>query len=244
MSPTVFERSKVDEALRSLPKHGWVSARDRALLALSQTAAVPYPAIAELVVGDVTITDGVAVVRTSIGTVELAKDPDALFCGPCALSRWVHMLDMTAIYSDRAISAAVIARGIALSEHSPHACDSAPGVSEATRRSTLFPPVDQWGLLTVPETGLARPSILPIQRPAETNGGGVGRSTRSGYRDAGSRAERLERRAARAGRRAPGLIPARHRCAASTLTSAIGRRNRWIEGYVLPKPFIVRMIHE
>jgi len=196
MSPTVFERSKVDEALRSLPPHGWVSGRDRALLALSQTAEIPYPAIAELVCGDVTISRGFAVIRTSIGTVELAGDSDALLCGPCALSRWVHMLDMTAVYSDRAISAAVIARGAALSTHSPHVCDSTPAISEATRQSTLFPPVDQWGVLAKPETGVIRKPILPIQHHGWA-GTKIpnGQLQRSGHRDAGSRAERLELRA-------------------------------------------------
>ncbi len=196
MNHTVFERSKVDEALRSLPRHGWVPGRDRALLALSQTAEVPYQVIADLVVGNITIARGVAVICTSIGTVELAGDPDALLCGPCALSRWVHMLDMTAIYSDRAISAAVIARGAALSAHSPHVCDSTPAVSEATRHSTLFPPVDQWGLLTEAGAEVIRQPLLPIQQntwAATAVPSGLAR--RSGRRDTGSRAERLERRA-------------------------------------------------
>lgn len=190
MSPTVFERKLVDEVLRSLPAHGWVSARDRALLALSQTATIPYPVIAELVVGDVSVSRGIAVIRTSIGTVELAGDPDARLCGPCALSRWVHMLDMTAIYSDRAISAAVIARGVALSARSPHACDSIPGISEATRRSTLFPPVDQWGVLHRAASGPAPTPVLPAQGAATGD-----RRPRSTAGDPGSRAERLAERA-------------------------------------------------
>jgi hypothetical protein len=195
MSPTVFQRSKVDEALRSISRHGWVSGRDRALLVLSQVAEVPYPAIAELVVGDITVAGGLAVVRTSIGTVELAGDADARLCGPCALSRWVHMLDMTAIYSDRAISAAVIARGAALSAHSPHVCDSMPAVSEATRRSTLFPPVDQWGLLTEAGADVIRQPALPIQHTWAGNSMSDGQLRRPARRDTSSRAERLEHRA-------------------------------------------------
>jgi hypothetical protein len=196
MNPTVFERSQVHEALRSLPRHGWVSGRDRALLALSQTAEIPYPAIAELVVGDVTISYGVAVIRTSIGTVELAGDPDTRLCGPCALSRWVHMLDMTAIYSDRAISAAVIARSTALSAHSPHVCDSTPALSEATRRSTLFPPVDQWGLLTEGASEVVRRPVLQVQQSTWIAVGiSGGQQRRLGRPDVGSRAERLEQRA-------------------------------------------------
>jgi hypothetical protein len=194
MSPTVFERSMVDEALRSLPAHGWVTGRDRALLALSQTAAVPYPVIAELVVGDVTLVPGIAVIRTSIGTVELAADPDALLCGPCALSRWVHMLDMTVVYSDRAICAAVIARGAALSADSPHACDRPLEVNETTRRGTLFPPVDQWGLLSGPGNAVVRQPVLPIRHtPASEQATGAGLP--AGQAEAGSRAERLARRA-------------------------------------------------
>jgi hypothetical protein len=195
MSPTVFEQSQVHEVLRSLPRQGWVSGRDRALLALSQTAGIEYPAIAELVVGDLTIAYGVAVIRTSMGTVELAGDPDTRLCGPCALSRWAHMLDMTAIYSDRAISAAVIARSTALSAHSPHVCENTPALSEATRRSTLFPPVDQWGLLTEAGSEVVRQPVLPIQQSGWTavgSSGGTGR--RLGRPDVRSRAERLEHR--------------------------------------------------
>ena len=53
---------RVAAALRGLPSHGWTAGmfgrRDRALLVLSQLAGLPYPRIATLTAGDVTVHDG------------------------------------------------------------------------------------------------------------------------------------------------------------------------------------------
>src|SRR4051794_14199104 len=66
---------QVDEALRALRADGWTSCwigrRDRALLVLSQMAGLSFQAIAELVVADVSIADGVAVIRTPGGATRL-----------------------------------------------------------------------------------------------------------------------------------------------------------------------------
>ena len=62
LSRQSFTPEQVEAALRILPSHGWTSGwtgrRDRALLVLSQMAGLSYANIAELTVGNVTISDG------------------------------------------------------------------------------------------------------------------------------------------------------------------------------------------
>jgi len=58
----------VDAALRMLPSHGWTRGmfgrRDRCLLVLSQVAAVPYRHLATMTVGDIALTDGIAIITS------------------------------------------------------------------------------------------------------------------------------------------------------------------------------------
>ena len=95
---------QVEEVLRSLPSHGWpagwIGRRDRALLVLAELAGLRFEQIASVAAGDVTISRGVATIRTHGGTTVLRGVDDNLLCGPCALARWVHALDLTVVYPD------------------------------------------------------------------------------------------------------------------------------------------------
>jgi hypothetical protein len=139
----------VDDVLRSLPSHGWTAGwlgrRDRALLVLSQIAQLPYADIAALTAGEVKITGGVAKIKTPGGTTTVRQTEDNLVCAPCALARWVHALDLTVVYPDGRVIAAVIARAVPLTPQSPHLCESNNAITEVTRRLALLPPIDQWG---------------------------------------------------------------------------------------------------
>ena len=148
--PQPFSRSDVDAALRDLPSHGWTAGwtgrRDRALLVLSYMAGLSYENIATLTVGDVTISDGTATIRTPGGTTILRQADDGLLCGPCALARWLHALDMTVLYPNGRVIAAVIARAVPLTAESPHLCLGSITVTEPTQHLTLMAATDQWGL--------------------------------------------------------------------------------------------------
>lgn len=141
--------AQVESTLRSLPSHGWpagwIGRRDRALLVLTTLAALPYPVIAALSAGDVTIAGGVASIRAPAGATTLRFVDDGLLCGPCALARWVHALDLTVAYPDGRVIAAVIARAVPLTADSPHLCHSNNAITELTSRVALLPPVDRWG---------------------------------------------------------------------------------------------------
>ena len=143
-----LQRSRTQEALRVLPSAGWVGRRDRAVLVLSQMAGMSDEHIAGLTAGDVVIADGAATITAPTGTITLPASSDGLSCGPCALARWLHVLDMTVIYPDRYVIDAVIARAASLSADSPHLCRGTHAVTDTTRQLPLLPPIDRWGLIS------------------------------------------------------------------------------------------------
>ena len=104
----------VDDVLRGVPSHGWVGRWDRALLVLSGVAGLSHPDIADLTTADVTISDGTARIRTRSATITVRSTDDTMLCGSCALARWLHVLDMTVIYPDGCVPAAVLARSAPL----------------------------------------------------------------------------------------------------------------------------------
>lgn len=126
------------EILRAVPSHGWVGRRDRALLVLSQLAGLTYQEMAELSTTDVTITGGTATIRTPTTTITLESAQDVVLCGPCALARWLHLLDMTLSYPSSTVPAAILARGTPLFSDSPHACQNPPP-ADTHQQVTLLP---------------------------------------------------------------------------------------------------------
>jgi hypothetical protein len=150
----MLQQQRTQEALRALPSAGWVGRRDRAVLVLSQVAGLSDEHIAGLTAGDVVIADGAATITAPTGIITLPASGDTLICGPCALARWLRVLDMTVIYPDRYVIDSVIARAAALSANSPHLCRGTYAVTDATRQMTLLPPIDRWGLI----------SAIPAQR--------------------------------------------------------------------------------
>ncbi len=164
---------RVEEVLRTVPSHGWpagwVGRRDRALLVLSELAGLSYGNIAALTAGDLTITGGVATIRTP-GVKSILRDVvDDLQCGPCALARWVHALDLTVVYPDGRVIAALIARAVPLTPDSPHLCHSNNAITAITRRVPLLPPIDRWGH---PVRARIRPDspLLPAPGDARRDG--------------------------------------------------------------------------
>ncbi|MET0967367.1 MAG: hypothetical protein ABWZ02_13275 [Nakamurella sp.] len=169
--------TQVEAALRVLPSHGWTAGwtgrRDRALLTLSKLAGLTFGNIAELTAGDVTVAGGVATISTPGGRTKLHAVDDDLLCGPCALARWVHALDLTIVYPDGRVIAALIARAMPVTAESPHLCQSNNKITEVTAQVTLLPPIDQWGhpirqvVKPIESRKLTRPSrtVVPLQGP-------------------------------------------------------------------------------
>jgi len=162
---------QVEDVLRSLPSHGWpdgwIGRRDRALLVLAELAGLNVEQIAAVDAGDVTIAGGTATIRTQGGTTNLRGVDDDLLCGPCALARWVHALDLTVVYPDGRLIAAVIGRAVPLRPDSPHLCHSNNSITELTRQVPLLPPIDKWG-------HPIRAVLPPVLMPGTTDSRNVG----------------------------------------------------------------------
>ncbi len=168
----------VEATLRALPSHGpssgWTERRDRALLVLSQVADLRPDTIVELTAGDITVADGVAVISTPGGTTTLRRNDDVLVCGPCALARWLHALDLTVVQSNQ-VAASVIARCAPLTSGSPHLCEGELALDPATRRMPVLPLTDHWGPHRRPTRGQAptlpegSPSIRTTRRAARAD---------------------------------------------------------------------------
>jgi hypothetical protein len=95
----------------------------------------------------VTVVDGIATIHTRGEATVCQRVDDSQLCGPSALARWVHVLDLAVTSSNRLI-AAVIARAAPLAPDSPHLCADSHPITEKTQAMALLPPIDQWGLLT------------------------------------------------------------------------------------------------
>ena len=179
-----FTPAEVEAALRVLPSHGWTSGwtgrRDRALLVLSQMAGLSYDNIAELTVADVTVTDGLATIRTPGGTTTLRMIEDDLICGPCALARWLHALDMTVLYPSGRVIAAVIARAAPLTSDSPHLCQGTTTVAESTGAMSLLNALNQ-PVPSSPRVAVTVPtSAPPTSAAARSAASSPGRDSNAG----------------------------------------------------------------
>src|SRR5664280_3183071 len=143
------ERDAVDAALRGLPSHGWTAGmfgrRDRCLLVLSQLAGVPYQHLAALTAGDIYVADGAATIRMAAGEWTLRPADDGLLCGPCAVVRWLKILDLAVTHLSTRTIAGALKKAAVVDHRSPHVCHTRPVLDEATRGVPLLPPIDQWG---------------------------------------------------------------------------------------------------
>ena len=157
------ERDAVDAALRGLPSHGWTAGmfgrRDRALLVLSQLVGVPYQHLATLTAGDIHVEESVATIRSAAGDWTVGAADDGLLCGPCAIVRWLKILDLAVTKPSTKTIARALKRTKAVDHRSTHVCHRGPVLGEATRGVPLLPPIDQWGALPLPLQRLSPHSL-------------------------------------------------------------------------------------
>jgi hypothetical protein len=166
----------VEAALRALPSHGWTQGmfgrRDRCLLVLSQIAGVPYRHLAALTAGDVTVADGTATITAPAVTWTLRPADDGLLCGPCAVTRWVRVLNLVITRPNNRDIAQALKKAKPVTGRSPHLCRSTRGLDEATLAVPLLPPIDQWGYIPFPVQRLTPHSLS--RRVRDLLGGDLG----------------------------------------------------------------------
>ncbi len=107
---------------------------DRCLLVLSQLAGVPYIRLAVLTVGDVTVVDGAATITTPALTWTLRPADDSLLCGPCAVARWLRILNLVVTRPSHADIAQVLKKAKPGNSGSPHLCRTTRALDDATLR--------------------------------------------------------------------------------------------------------------
>jgi hypothetical protein len=144
----------VEVALRALPSHGWTQGmfgrRDRCLLVLAQVAGVPYQVLATLTIGDIEIANGAATVTTRTDTWTVISGPDPVLCGPCAIGRWVRVVNLAVTKITAGSVAAAVDKADPLTVQSPHLCWFARPVNQATLVVPVFSSINQWGALPFP----------------------------------------------------------------------------------------------
>jgi hypothetical protein len=144
----------VEAALRALPSHGWTQGmfgrRDRCLLVLSQVAGVPYQVLATLTIGDIAIANGAATVTTRTDTWTVVAGPDPVLCGPCAIGRWVRVVNLAVTRITAGSVAAAVDKATPVTPGSPHLCRTTRPVNEATLVVPVFSSINQWGALPFP----------------------------------------------------------------------------------------------
>ena len=153
----------MEAALRGLPSHGWTAGmfgrRDRCLVVLSQLAGVPYKHLARLTAGDISIADGVAAVRSTAGEWTVGPADDAILCGPCAVTRWLKILDLAVTKPSTKTIGRAMKKASAIDHGSPHVCNTPPVLDVSTKVVPLLPPIDQWGALPLPLQRLSPHSL-------------------------------------------------------------------------------------
>jgi hypothetical protein len=141
----------VEAALQFLPSHGWTNGmfgrRDRCLLVLSQLAGVPYRHLAALTVGEITLAGGVATISTVAGTWSMPPADDPVVCGPCAVARWLRVLNLAATKYVTGVISRALDEAEAVTSESPHLCRSTRQLDPTTMPVAVLAPINQWGAL-------------------------------------------------------------------------------------------------
>ena len=144
----------VEAALKALPSHGWTQGmfgrRDRCLLVLSQLAGVPFKDLAQLTAGMVTVAGGAASAAGAAGAITLTAVNDPVLCGPCAITRWLRVLDVVMTKPSHRVLAQQIKDADPVTEQSPHLCRSTRELSSLISDVPLLPSIDQWGYVPFP----------------------------------------------------------------------------------------------
>ena len=144
----------VAAALHGLPSHGWTQGmfgrRDRCLLVLSQLAGVPYQVLSALTIGDIAIANGAATVATRTDAWTVVPDPDPVLCGPCAITRWLRVVDLAVTKITAGTVAAAVDKANPVTNQSVHLCRSTRPVNQATLVVPVFSSINQWGALPFP----------------------------------------------------------------------------------------------
>ena len=136
LSCFALSAAAVGEALRALPSHGWT----RGMFGRRG----PLPAGAVPAGGGALHTpgrahrrgrhDGAATITTPALTWTLRPADDSLLCGPCAVARWLRILNLVVTRPSHADIAQVLKKAKPGNSGSPHLCRTTRALDDATLR--------------------------------------------------------------------------------------------------------------
>lgn len=156
-------------ALQFLPSHGWTQGMfgrcDRCMLFLSQQARLAYQQLAKAIVADV-----------ATGHRGLVSHIDPVLCGPCALTRWLRVLEYAETRFNSTVIGHALRRADPLTPNSPHICGSTRPVAAEILGLPLLPTIDQWGVFAFSVRPLTPHSLSRIVRDALDGDFGVHRN--------------------------------------------------------------------
>ena len=93
------------------------------------------------------------------GTWTVGAADDGLLCGPCAVVRWLKILDLAVTKPSTKTIARALKKAPAIDHRSVHVCRSGPILDDTTKSVRLLPPIDQWGALPLPLQRLSPHSL-------------------------------------------------------------------------------------
>jgi hypothetical protein len=103
---------------------------------------------------------GPAPSRPRAGTWTLRPADDSLLCGPCAVVRWLKILDLAVTKPSTKTIAGALKKAAAIDHRSVHVfCQTGSVLGEITKAVPLLPPIDQWGALPLPIQGISPHSL-------------------------------------------------------------------------------------
>ena len=91
------------------------------------------------------IAESVATIRSPAGEWTLRPADGVILCGPCAVVRWLKILNLAVAHLSTRTIASALKKTNPVDHRSPHVCHTGPVLGAATRAVPLLPPIDQWG---------------------------------------------------------------------------------------------------
>ena len=83
-----------------------------------------------------------------VATLTATENP--LFCGPCAVTRWLRVLDVVMTKPSHRVLAKQIDEAESVTDQSAHLCRSTREISSLIHDVPLLPSIDQWGYVPFP----------------------------------------------------------------------------------------------
>jgi hypothetical protein len=105
------------------------------------------------------MADGGVTINSPLRAWTVAADLDPVLCAPCAVTRWLRILDLVVTRPNSRDIAQALKKAKPGTTGSPHLCRTTRGLDDATLPVPLLPPIDQLGYVPFPVQRLTPHSL-------------------------------------------------------------------------------------